>query len=828
VSITSVVCFALPLRSFDLDSYENFLEKNKSLTEDAIISSAESFSPYFSSINNTTPSYLFLDSIKNTYDLTGDEMELLKRNNFVVTERKSFKTFGYALRDIFNRDLPVFLTTDAILYTLHLSYDDILAETEKCYLQPAITKVIERMRNVFEEVRTKYSGKRGLDQNFKDVDLYLTIASSLIDSVKKTPIIASSSSFNSVWNAITQEKYIEMPLFSTLNRRLDFSQFAVRGHYVRKKLGPYFRTMMWLGRTEFLITAPRQGKIDLAEKEDLQRMTIDAVLLSEILECSGAKADLVAIDSILSFIVGESDNCTPKELTRVMNTLGFDDAAAILDTKGYDSLANALSAAPEAGQKILSQVIILDPCNTDTLKLPVSFLLLGQRFIVDSYVFSNVIYDKTKTKRMMPDPLDVAYALGNDDAVPLLQSELQQWHYAPQLEKIRFLVDAYDDTFWTGSLYNIWLATLKTLNPSTYPDAAKQPLFMRTAAWHQEKLNTQLASWAQLRHDNLLYVKQSYTPGIGCSYPHGYVEPYPEFYRTIGTFASRASQIFRKYNTKVTGFYSKVSMLMDTLTSLAEKEIAQQPFTSIDSAFMANMLVSDHVCGAPIVQGWFASLIYHPDRATDLDYTIVDVHTQPTDAAGNMVGKVLHVGVGKVDLGVFLAQSPSAGFAPMAYVGPVSSYYQKITSNFKRLTDEEWRTTVRSSHETLPQRPDWINSYCADKDGSIRSQGRGLKGIPFSGGVQKVDYMNMNRSVNPVNFSIHPWRGTVNVTLNIRHSSQLTIKIFDTLGRLVAKQIDHTFGKGNHTLSFPLCPGAYTFFISSEHLYHIIPLLIVQ
>jgi hypothetical protein len=34
-----------------------------------------------------------------------------------------------------------------------------------------------------------------------------------------------------------------------------------------------------------------------------------------------------------------------------------------------------------------------------------------------------------------------------------------------------------------------------------------------------KRLNTQLASWAQLRHDNLLYVDPVYDFSCGCSYP---------------------------------------------------------------------------------------------------------------------------------------------------------------------------------------------------------------------------------------------------------------------------------------------------------------------
>ena len=71
------------------------------------------------------------------------------------------------------------------------------------------------------------------------------------------------------------------------------------------------------------------------------------------------------------------------------------------------------------------------------------------------------------------------------------------------------------------------------------------------------------------------------------------------------------------------------------------------------------------------------------------DFTIADVHTQPTDENGNLVGRVLHVGTGMLNLGVFLAESPSNGFAPTAFVGPVMSYYEYTTENFERY-DRFW------------------------------------------------------------------------------------------------------------------------------------------
>ena len=84
-----------------------------------------------------------------------------------------------------------------------------------------------------------------------------------------------------------------------------------------------------------------------------------------------------------------------------------------------------------------------------TLPLSRTFLLLGQRYVVDSHVFSNVVYDRVQrgsVKRMMPDPLDVAFAaLGNNQAAPLLRPQLDKHRYAPDLAAMRVLVDDHGD-----------------------------------------------------------------------------------------------------------------------------------------------------------------------------------------------------------------------------------------------------------------------------------------------------------------------------------------------------------------------------------------------
>lgn len=66
---------------------------------------------------------------------------------------------------------------------------------------------------------------------------------------------------------------------------------------------------------------------------------------------------------------------------------------------------------------------------------------------------------------------------------------------------------------------------------------------MHTEAFGRRTLNAQLGSWAQLRHDTVLYAKQSYTDGDAREFPDAYVEPYPAFWSAVVRYAERGQAL---------------------------------------------------------------------------------------------------------------------------------------------------------------------------------------------------------------------------------------------------------------------------------------------
>ena len=770
-----------------LEEYNTFLRDHKNLSYSATSALFPLQSQYFQAVPELEHlnSFSYMDSVLIKMDLNLAEKEMLAKNGFVVTERINYEKFVFALKDIYFKDLPVMVTTDMMLYALHASYDGILKKLEYSLLRPNLIEILQNFRSSYNSLVTRYSGYPELSDPLRDVDLYISIPLALLGETTLPANIDNQETFDLLLAKIKAENGFEvMPLFSEHQRILDFSQFKTRGHYTEKiytetgqdSLASYFKAMIWLGRMDFLLTPPPAFDQEPWSEKDIRRMNISALLVNELIETSGMRNMLSQNEKTIELMVGESDNLTTGELNNICQASEINNAADLLDSLKYENFKKKLLSSPESGQMILSDIFMVDPYSSEPDPLPVSFRLLGQRFIIDSYFFSQLVFDRIiyegqKIFRPLPSPLDAAFILGNNDALNLLEEEINTYHYGTQLSCLRKLTDLYDQEFWQKSLYNSWLSCLRTLNSK--PEWEGMPFFLSTAAWQHEKLNTQLASWSQLRHDNLLYAKQSYTGGTSCSYPYSYIEPYPEFYKGLSQFALQAETFFNQLpvDPKIKDYFLGMKSTCDTLTQILDKQMNNLPYSDVETAFMKNMYVYQQgaMCGEVFEEGWYFDLLFEPGK----EAVIADVHTQATDEWGNIVGHLLHVGTGNVNLGIFLAYGPAPEKQPMAFVGPVMSYYETVTNDFYRYNDEEWL-------EALPEMtpPEWTSIYLINKKGNAYAKGNEL---PY-----KIIQMPSTYNSPVMTQKLLVFPNPVENYLTVSNvSSPVKISLFDIHGRMV-------------------------------------------
>lgn len=774
--IQLLIAIALPLSlraqsAFDLQNYKQFLETHRQLSASGIMQlhPAGTFAGSVPAFTGGPPEHL--DLINSRYQLTAHEDSLLVRNGFVVTERIRRINFVQAYLSLWLQDLPVFISSDALLHAVHRSYDAILRDVEEQCLSGTLDELLASMHDRLPAAVSRYGNVPGMNPSLLDVDLYLTVARRLLGRTIQPVFLSQVPAVDSLLAAVAAAQVRRWSLFSTTQRTVDFSQFTPRGHYTQSEgLTRYFQAMIWLGRTELYLIPPRSDD-PVPTDEEIQRQTIDAMLVAELATSSNPLPS--TIERTIRTFVGEQDNITLDQLSAMAVEAGISSAADLVNPTAWRNFQSIVLSKPFAFQRIHSQILMSDPANPDSLRPACAFLLFGQRFIVDSYVFSNVVYDRVRSTplRMIPSPLDVLAALGNDAALQLLQPELEKYGYAPNLAALRYLVDSYDRAFWGSSLYNGWLNAIKSLNPP--PDRSGLPAFMRTAAWWQHAMNTQLASWAELRHDNLLYAKQSYTGGVVCAYPDAYLEPVPDLYRAIKTYADSARVALASLYpgmARAIKYFSSLSSVADTLAGIAVRELGGEAPEEAERVFLRSVVYrSSSMCGTPL-DGWYPRIHYDGDAATyQEDMVVADVHTVPTDASGSWVGWVLHAGTGPVNMAIIQVRLPDG--RRVALAGPVMSYYEHMTSGFKRLTDKEWRTMYAQPPSA---RPSLVNIFLADASGGSRGSGPMLlTGIEVPGDEPAVPlhidlsqgYPNPFNGETTLRIEIPPGIGPVNAEL---------------------------------------------------------------
>jgi hypothetical protein len=349
----------------------------------------------------------------------------------------------------------------------------------------------------------------------------------------------------------------------------------------------------------------------------------------------------------------------------------------------------------------------------------------------------------------------------------------------------------------------MWLNAIRQINPPD--DRDEFPSFMQTGAWWQQKMNTQLASWTELRHDNLLYAKQSYTGGAVCFYPYGYVEPFPEFYRSFKILAEQVQSKFSELafsndyiKNSLLDYFELLYGVADTLESIAIKELAGTPIEEEELIFMRRMIYDMWNC-VPTFDGWYLRLCKGADwigqsveELDRKDYIVADYHTTPTDCGGAMMGWVSHAGTGMVDMAIVTAKDAEGRL--IAYVGPVSSYHHYVTTDFLRLTDSEWKETYLAAST----RPDWVNIYLADPVGETLGGGGSL--------VVSLDDKSKDRPTLPsthltaINYP-NPFNATTIINFVIPSGLKDTyteLTIYDIQGKIIKILINRDLPPGNY------------------------------
>jgi len=324
---------------------------------------------------------------------------------------------------------------------------------------------------------------------------------------------------------------------------------------------------------------------------------------------------------------------------------------------------------------------------------------------VDPYTGSNdpqpftMEYTDGGPARVFPRGLDVMNVLGSDQAARILEEEgdTDYTRYDTQIEKLQKNFSSFNVTEWHRNLYFSWLYSLQPLLDSY---SEEYPYYMKTDAWEQKSLHTALSSWTELRHDTILYAKQSYTPVKLTSVDppvttSGFVEPAVEVYVRLQALTNMTLHGLQSFNvlnaTEENRLYALVDVL-DHMIELSIKQLEGTTFSESDERFLADI---DETLETTVLG------VNAKGKETTL---VADVHTDTNS------DQVLEEGLGYVDMIIIAVPDTNGNLVCAA--GPMLSYYEFKHPMNDRLTDEAWKDML--SKGDIPDRPDWISSFFAE------------------------------------------------------------------------------------------------------------------
>jgi hypothetical protein len=754
--------YNLPLKPTDIANYQEFSEKIK-LSQKALsylfqngfvviptpkeIGEKENFASYYRVIKNKDlPIFITTDSLLHYYHIFFD-------TTLMKLERDLF------YHDLWQMSKEFF--EDALLQYQNTSGD--LKETAKrnvAYFSVAL----ELLKPKSNQVATKENIKKEIECQGPE-DYCEKIISAQLKKGKFFNLFNAEEAKNYTFETPDfvkdlVQKEIELiekhegwefsPIFIY---KEDYSQYIPRGHYTKsEKLKNYFKAMMWYGRMTALIkgspvlskgksmcTGPMNG---IVSEYDAKIQTLQASLIankfSQSKDIQGRWSRMYAITS---FFVGFSDDLGPYEYSSVLKSL-FEGEIKTQDLeKKYPIIRDALLNLPY-NPKIYSGLggcELFMPCpplsdkdreelKTQAKKLleeTKGFRLMGQRFTIDSWLFSEIVspysgeyigkrdhkpftFVKTVLERGVrgfPRGLDVMALFGSKRAKEILKElgDTEYSDYEKKFSELKKEIDSLPPDAWFQNLYWNWLYVLKSLLGEF---GEGYQTFMQTKAWQDKELTTALSSWAELRHDTILYVKQSYTmaemaPGPGEPVPvAGYVEPVPEFYARLLTLTKMTNKGLKGLvpkeeleKLKIEATLYRFSEILTRLLEISKKELENKPLTEEEYYFIDNFGAISEGLIKEIAEG---------EADPDIFKTtlIADVHTE-----GNTM-KVLEEGVGYIKTLIVTYKLPQGHI--LLGVGPVFSYYEFKQSMKNRLTDEAWREILKTNS---PPEPEWVKNF---------------------------------------------------------------------------------------------------------------------
>jgi len=627
-------------------------------------------------------------SNRDLFQFNMNQEGLLAENGFVVVPAGYAEFFGL-YKTAHRQGRPLFVTTDSVLHVYHLLFDKVLRTAEEEHF---FAHLVALSQGMLWASQAQYEAVRGtpLEEIARRNVAYFAVANKLLDPEVRIPELVRPEVESELALIEAHEGFAGSAIFPGYEE--DYSQYLPRGHYTRNETRQrYFKAMMWYGRINLRLREPEETLSALLITQALSRLEIDG-------EPASALWERIYEPSV--FFVGATDDLNihdyQKLIEEVYGSIG-DDPSILADNELLTAFVEAARELPPP--QINSMWVWV---WEDRKEATQGFRFMGQRFVIDAYVFQQLIY-RNVDGRFLPKGLDIFAAMGSEEAYRLLDEmgETQYPKYIEQMDKVRGEIAALEMDSWTQNLYWSWLYTFRPII-ATKDEA--YPAFMRTQAWAHKDLHAALGSWTELKHDTILYAKQAYAE-LTAMPPQmelrGYVEPNPEAYARLSALTRMTIDGLGErglLSEQDRGSLEVLEELLLSLKTIAEKELAGTLLTE-DEYDLINFY-GDTLDGLTVAA---ADTEEMGGSVEEEAAVVADVATDPNS------GTVLEEAVGKI-FEIFVAVEVEGQLKITE--GGVFSYYEFAWPMGDRLTDEGWREMLNSGQ--APPRPEWTSSFIVE------------------------------------------------------------------------------------------------------------------
>ncbi|MBQ6548961.1 MAG: DUF3160 domain-containing protein [Prevotella sp.] len=588
------------------------------------------------------------------------------------------------------REFPNFVTTDLYLQLYHLYIDCMLRELEMYQFFHTIVSynddMVEAMKKLYQKTESGTALERATAHNLR----FFTIADVLFRGMKSYDANTDQLIAEEVDKAIKATDDFSNFMADYKNVMFGYSLFRPRGHYTRNYvLEEYFRGMMWLQSVPF----------GMDNDDEVNAAVIIAYTMMNNPEIQ-QKYD--KINKIITYMMGQPDNLSIiqvidelKKINRPMEDLLNDKQAMSKLKKDLEEIGNKATRIRPKYERTSHNKINVMP----------------QRYQPDAEVLQEMVdYDNKPTLRATPKGLDFMAAMGVSAAEQILKEEQTPWKdYDNHLKAMKKRMGEIN---WDETICTRWMNTLKVLNVwSGDKNNQKQlPYFMLNPEWSKKDLNAALASWAELKHDAILYAKQPMGAECGGGGPpepivKGYVEPNVGFWKKAIELLDNTEKLLKEQDMlteKIKDATQRIREEAQFLLNISEKELAgkelsEEEYGQIEciGATFENISLDLVREKDQYLMGW--SDVQGADKKVAL---VADVYTANAD--NNPDKSILFEAVGEADEIYVVVEI--GGYLYLTR-GSVLSYREFIQSiDQPRLTDEEWQEQLeKNARKGVPE-----------------------------------------------------------------------------------------------------------------------------